>query len=346
MGNNADLLARLDSALKTITVPDLGDSILAPEQFDRLVRAMQHRTAVINEARFIKMTSHTTHIDRVGFAGRVLRSGGAIDAGTGRQLHRELDPANPADASNPNFVTNQLIARELQAVCGIRDTALRRNLEKDGFENTLVDLFGEAAGRDVEEFAIFADNSITHAIDDVLSLTDGWGRLAGNKIFGQGAGRDFNPGDADWPENLFQAMLMALPKQFLQNRSEWRYYVDFDIEDAYRNLLKARGTQLGDLAQTEDGSFRYKGIPVVYAPMIGRGGAVNVGASIPGRIAMLQHPDNMAWGVFHEVTVEPDRHALGRQTNFVLTIEADVHYEDENAAVTAFIDLEEEQYWG
>ena len=76
----------------------------------------------------------------------------------------------------------------------------------------------------------------------------------------------------------------------------------------------------------------YKGIPVVYCPMLERA------SEATGRVAMLQHPDNMAWGVFHEVTIEREREAKARRTDFVLTIEADAHYEDENAAVVALID--------
>jgi hypothetical protein len=345
--SNAEILARLDNALKTITVTDFGKSVLVPEQFDRFVRAMQHRTSIINEARFIRMDSQTTHVDRVGFVGRILKSGGAVVAGV--QQDRVLAEAEYA---KPQFDTNIMVARELQAVCAIKDTALRRNIERAGFENTLVDLFGEAAGRDMEEYAMLADTGITHANDDVLSLTDGWVRLSVNRVFGQPTAgpppvpRDFDPAATDWPENMFQAMLMALPKQYLQNRAEWRYYVDFDVEDAYRNLLRKRGTELGDAAQIEARDLRFKGIPVTYAPLIGRARGVNVTNRFPGRVAMLSHPDNLAWGIFHEVTVEPERHAKGRMTEFVLTLEADSHFEDENANVVAFIDLARGEYWG
>lgn len=341
MMNNAEILAKLDSALKTITVPDLGKSVLVAEQFDRFIQSMQARTTILNEARFIRMGSHTTHVDRVGFVGRVLRSGGAVTAGV--QGDRVLAEA---EFAKPQFDTNILVARELQAVCSIKDTALRRNIERVGFENTLVGLFGEAAGRDMEEYALLADTAIAHTEDDVLSLTNGWVRLSKNRVFGGGgAAADFDPAHADYPENMFQAMLVALPKQFLQNRSDWRFYVNFEVEDAYRNLLKKRGTALGDQAQTTDQPVRYKGIPVVYAPLVSRSRAKDVLKRLPGRVAMLSHPDNLAWGVFHEVTVEPERHAKGRLTEFVLTVEADSHFEDENANVAAFIDLARADYW-
>jgi len=329
--NNAEILARLDEAFKMITVSDLDESILVPQKFSRFVRAMQSRANILSEARFMKMDSQQADIDRVGFVGRILKSG--TDAGGD---HREISDTD--DYAKPQFATNKLIAKELQAVCGIRDKALRRNIEKGGFENTLVDLFGEAAGRDLEEWCLLADTDIQWATDDVLSLTDGWIKLAVQKVYGDGDDADFDPTSDEWPENLFQAMLDALPKQFLQNRPEWRIWVPWEVEDDYRNLLKARETALGDAALIGNAPLFYKGIPVRYSPMIERSKTVAAGGA--GRVALLGHPDNMAWGIFHEITVERDRKPRDRRTDFVLTVEGDSGYEDENAAVAAFIDQE------
>jgi hypothetical protein len=323
--SNDEILARLDGAFKSITVESLGDSILAPEKFNQFIRAMQARTVILPEARFIEMNSHVTEIDRVGFTGRVLTVGNNSD-GTQKVLLEETE------FSKPSFATNKLVAKEMQAVTAIRDRALRRNIERGGFENTLVDLFGEAAGRDLEEWAIFADTDNT--ADPLLSLTDGWIKKAKNKVYGAGINKDFDPSADDFPENVLKALLDALPKEFLVNRAEWRFYVPYEIEDGYRDLLKRRNTALGDRAQTTGDGLMYKGIPVVYCPMLERA------SEGIGRVAMLQHPDNMVWGVFHEVTIEREREAKARRTDFVLTIEADCHYEDENGAVVALIDQE------
>ncbi len=126
--SNDEILARLDGAFKSITVESLGDSILAPEKFNQFIRAMQARTVILPEARFIEMNSHVTEIDRVGFTGRVLTVGNNSD-GTQKVLLKETE------FSKPIFATNKLVAKEMQAVTAIRDRALRRNIERDGFEN-------------------------------------------------------------------------------------------------------------------------------------------------------------------------------------------------------------------
>jgi len=321
---NQELLNRLDAAFKDVTdVSALGESILAAQQFDRFIEAMQHRTNILPDARFIPMDAHQTNIDRVGFVGRVLTKG----------IDKDEEERGTESYKKPDTWTNKLHAVELRGKVALEDRALRRNIERGNFEDHLVDLFGQAAGRDFEEWALLADTDYSDS-SDILKAGDGWKKLSDNKVYGQNG--DFDPEDA---EEILAALLDALPKEYLVNRGEWRFYVPYEVEDGYRNKLKARGTALGDTAQTTGDRLMYKGIPVYYAPMLER--SKSTGDDGAGRIAMLQHPDNLVWGVFHEVTIEPYRNAEERRTEFYLTIECDAHYEDEKASAVALLDQEE-----
>ena len=329
MDTNVEMLARLQSALKAMTVTDLGQSVLTAEQFAAFVRTMQPNTVILKEARFKEMTREVMNIDRIGFVGRIL-SRGRTSGGT------LIVPT----AVSPDTATNQLIAKEMVAITGLEDDTLEVNIEQGNLEQTLMDLFGEAAGRDLEMFGLLADTAGDPT--DVLSLTDGWAKLAGNAIY-NGTAFDITdvydpvtPLASCYPENIFQACLKALPKEYLQVRNEWRLYVPFEVFDSYANLLKARNTALGDKAQTDGESIPYKGIQVTYCPMLERSATVGGGGA--GRIVLFEHPDNMVWGVFRQVRIEPDRVPKERKTDFVLTVKADVGYEDENAAVVAYLD--------
>ena len=350
MGNgtlsNAEILARMDSALKGITdVSEFGDSVLQPQKFDQFVQRMEDRTVVIPESRFLEMEAQQTDIDRTGFVGRILHSGDQEDG-----AHRNLEEN---EFAKPDTWTNKLVAKELHAITSIRDRALRRNIERGNFESTLVDLFGQAAGRDFEEYALLGDTGYTHAQDDVLSKTDGWFKKAGNKVYAGNTSDDFDPEDV---ESILQACLDALPKRFLQNVTDWRYYVPFRVLDAYRDVLRARGTSLGDTTQWEAGAptspsggaaplaqLAFKGIPLVFVPLLERAkeSAAPDDGLTNGEMVMLSNPDNQAWGVFHEVTIEDEREAKKRRTDFVLTFEGDVHFEDEDGAVVAFSDKQD-----
>jgi hypothetical protein len=329
MYSNEEMLRQLSAAIKAMTVTDLGQSVLAPEQFEKFVRQMQPNTVILNEARFMEMTRETKNIDRIGFVGRILSRGRLVD-GT----------INIPTAVKPTTATNQLIAREMVAITGLDDDALEVNIERDSLESTLMDIFSQAAGRDLEEWGLLADTTATAT--DPLSLTDGWAKTAANAVYN---GTDFDITDvfdpatplaSCYPENIFQSCLSALPKEYLQVRNEWRLYVPFDVFDGYANLLKARNTALGDKAQTDGESIPYKGIQVTYCPMLERSATVGDGGA--GRIVLLEHPDNMVWGLFRQVRIEPDRVPKERKTDFVLTLKADVGYEDENAAVVAYLD--------
>ena len=362
--SNVELLAKLDAAFKgLLEVNDLGAAVLAPQKFDRFVQMMQESTIVLPAARFIPMQSQRVDIDRTGFVTRILHSGrtaktphqsapfshGWPEAQAGANRDLTGGYGTTADFAQLTFHENQLNARELQAITSLRDDALRRNIEKGNFENTLIDLFSAAAGRDLEEFALLADTNYTYLQDDVLSQTDGWIAKAGNKLYGVGVGATFDPTADEFPENMFNAQLAALPKQYLGNPADWKYYVPWDVYDAYRDNLRARGTILGDTAQTTNMPLYFKGTQIVYCPFLERAhGATEVlNAQAPlalqddvvsGGISLLTNPDNMVWGIFHQVQIEREREAKWRRTDFVLSFEGDVHYEDEDAAVVAFID--------
>lgn len=336
------ILAALGSALKAVfDVPTLGSSVLQPEKAAQFVREATDATVVLPESRFYPMRTAQRDIDRIGFAGRVLRSG--KDAAGATRVLAENEFSTPATA------TNELIAREFQAIVGLPDDTIEENIERASLESTILDLATEAVGRDLEELGLLADTDWTHAEDDVLSKTDGWVARAANRVYG-GLGGQFDPtatdpttdlGIARWPLNMFQAMLEAIPKRFMSDPAGFRYYVDWDVMDAYRTVLAERGTQLGDRAITDNLMPPYKGIPVRYVPMLSRIKPLDAEAAVSGKVALLGHPNNQAWGVLREVRLEPDRLPKARRTDLVFTLRADADYEDENAAVAAFVETDD-----
>ena len=297
MGRNQEILEKIHGALKAITTRDLGSSRLARSKQQRFVRTISESTPLLDAARRIDMQSHTHDIDRVGFASRILGRATENEAGT--------------NESKPDFHTNTLESVEVMAIAGITDSTLEDNIEKEGFEDTLLDLIADRTGIDLEELFINGDKDST---DDFLSLTDGWLKKSANEITAE----DFDTTD---PESMFDAMLKAVPKKYLRNRSEWTFWVHWDIEDAYRNVLRKRGTGLGDTAQTTAQTLAYKGIKVQDC------------SNMPEGTALLVPSSNLVYGIYRDIFIEPDRIPKARRTDFVTTLRVDCHFEDENAAV-------------
>lgn len=301
--SNQELLGKVQGAIKAITTNDLGSSILAREKQQQFVRTVSKATRILDDARRIDMNSHTHDIDRVGFATRILRAA--------------QEGEDDGTKSQPDFNTNTLESVEAMAVAGITDSTLEDNIETEGFENTLLDLIADRVGIDLEELFLTGDKSSS---DPLLSLTDGWLVKSANLISASGETPDFDPTD---PEDLFDSMIKAVPKKYLRNRADWNIYVHWDIEDAYRNILRNRGTGLGDSAQTTANGLPYKGIDVVESSIM------------PTGKALLVPTSNLVYGIYRDVRIEPDRQAKRRLTDFVTSLRVDCHYEDENASVVA-----------
>jgi len=339
MYSQKDLLELIDRAQKgVIEITDLGDSVLANAKRARFIRKMQHKTVILPEARFMNMESNIEDIDRIAFVGRVLDAGD--DASND---HVDL---SEAAFSKPDTWTNQLIAKEFQAITSLRDKAARRSIERGNFENTLIDLFGEAAGRDMEELAIFGDKNITynsgagelHKQSRLLSKIDGWVKNAANAVYGVGGAKDFDPSGDDYPVDMFEAMLEATPKEYLANIDEWRIWVTWDVEQKYRRYLRNRETGLGDAALISKMGLEFEGIPIRKVPMLERARATESQGT--GSVCILGYPSNMVWGIFHQVSIEREREAKKRRTDWVLSLEGDADFEDENACTVAYIQKE------
>ncbi|SDG73985.1 Phage capsid family protein [Aneurinibacillus thermoaerophilus] len=312
---NIDIKGGIEKALKSITVQDLNDSVLSPEQFQKFVDGLQDESKILSMARLQEMYSQVAKIDRMQFDGRVLEQGKNAD---GTQ--------NIPGAAKPTFKTNELVAHELVAVTGLYDDAARRNIMKKNLENYLITLFSKQVAFDLAEYCLWAN---TASSDPFLKKTNGWIELAANKLYGQGTEADFNPTDIF---SIFNSMIQAMPKRAIRNRSEVVFHVGFEIEDALRDAYANRGTDLGDLALTTNGTLTYKGFPVVYDP------AMDAYPDDTGRAVLFTNPKNLVYGVFHRVTIEADRVPKERKTDFVLTFEGDANYDNEEAAVVAYLD--------
>ncbi|MFW6033785.1 MAG: phage major capsid protein [bacterium] len=294
----------LAAAFKAITVSDLDDSTLVPEQADRFLRVMRRRTVILPNARRITMMADTRNIDRTGFSGRLLdapQSEGEVFTGE----------------TKPDFFTNQLVAQKTRGRASISDESLEENIEREGFESTLVDMIAESAGIDLEELFIQGDEG---SGDDFLALTDGWLVKAEQQLDGT-TDTDF---DADDVEDMFEQMILAVDEKYISgDRSRWRIFTTFEAENAYRDVLRARETSLGDTAQVGQQPLFYKGIRVRDVP------------NMPSGSSLLTNLDNTVYGIRRDIEIEPERRADADRWDFHVRAKGDAHYEDENAAVHA-----------
>jgi len=312
-----------------------GKAILQPEQYGTFMRYATLPQVMLSQADFKYMKSYKFQLTKVGLVGRVLESGyknGNDDPDT-RETNPDISPAEV------EWTPEELDAKKLKAMCEITDDEKEDNLEQETFEQTLLQMMGERIGEDLEYWAIFADTDISYSENKLLSTTDGWIKQAGVNLKSTGfdSGEDFDLDNT--VEAMFDAMIYNMPPRARQNRNNLRFYVPFEVEDAYRNLLKSRGTPLGDSTQTGYApTLTYKNIPIIHVPTLDdeEGRALDDSAT-----SFLGDPKNMAYGIYKNLSIEPKRIVEDELTQYWYRMRGDVGYYYPEYMVTAKIDKTE-----
>ena len=318
-----EMIENPEESIKSITVSDLSYSVLQPQFFNQFVREATRDQTILSEARRIVMDSQVVNIDRTGFSNRIMEVATEATAPTG---------------VNPAFNQEQLTAKEFVGMVGITDNALRRNIEKEGFQSTLISMASAKWGEDWESLAVFGDTTKAN-IGTLLKSQDGWIKKCANKLYGTGTGKDFDASTAK-PSDVFKLMLAKYPKNYLKNRTNLRFYVGSDLFDAYIDEVGQRATIVGDDATGHNIARDYKGIKVVEAPVLNDSEGTHASNGWGAKIAMLMDPNNMVYGIFHEVGIEPDRQPKLRKTDYVFSAESDQGFENPNVGVVALYGLE------
>lgn len=319
-------------AFKIIDIGDIPEGgMLGVEKLAEFVRTIRENSPVLGEVSYDDMKSYTKEIPRIDMANGILTPG-RDNTGAKRTL-------TSADEAKVDIHTNSLTAKELIAQLTLDYDTLEDNLEQQGFEDTVINLMGLAAKEDLERYFWYANTSIAWGdtkVSKLLSINDGWLKTAGGHIYGKdgaSTSKDFDPSASNYPINLFDALIKKMPKKYLADRQNFRLYVPFDVEDAYRDILADRGTVLGDNALIGNDNVTYKKIPVVNVPCFDD----ETYTAVSGIPAMLTKPVNHHWGLWRQIRVENDKDIKARNVFSVMTLRGDCTYEDENAAVTAWI---------
>ena len=311
-------------------------ALLNDEQFNTFMRAAITEQTILNDASFRRMTAMNQVVSSTKVVGRVLQNGYDSNGDTEDQL-------TPATIG---FGKAELKSTKLKALTGILDDDKEDNIEKEQFEQTLLTMMGEAVGIDLEALCVWGDASYTSgspaAPDPLFSTFDGWLEQAkSNAVKSQGVITAAGSGTADFNldntvEAMFDAMVKKMPVAYrsanLLNRMA--FYVPWEVYDSYHNLLMSRYTNLGDEFQTGRGELRYKNIPVKYAPVLDAAD----GRTVYGNVAsILTIPEFLWYGVYKDLSVEPERKPAQELTNYYYRIRCAASLQWSDAVIPAQI---------
>jgi len=305
-------------------------ALLNEEQFATFMRAATINQTILNDASFRRMNSTSQVVSSTKIAGRVLQNGY-------KSTNVTQDNLTEADV---DFGKAELNATKLKAKTSILDDDKEDNISREAFEQTLLTMMGEAVGIDLEAVAVFGDKDYVDGssnADPLFSTIDGWVK-SGTKIKSDGAKgsgtKDFDL--ADGIIEMFDAMLYKMPVAYRQANlmKDLVYYVPFEVQEAYRKFLIDRETGLGDSSLLNAEELKYKGIPVKYAPVLDAAD----GRTVHGNVAsILTVPEFLWYGVYKDLSVEPNRVVKDENTEYFYRIRCDATTQFADSVIVADI---------
>lgn len=308
--------------------------ILDRYQYAQFMRDVEFNTVILKDAHYIAMPRENMITTGTLIEGRVLQDGYLKDS---RETNGTLNPAKVG------FGKAELSAHKLRATTYIDDDDLEDNIEGQQFQSTLLSMMGQQIGEDLEAIALYGDTALDYDEQPLYHTYDGWIKQSTKTLQSSeratGKDIDFNVHE-NTIEALFDSIIRAVPARIRQSSlmNKFTIYVPYEVEDAYRNLLKSRNTALGDSIQTGDAPLKYKKYPIKYAPILDDESARELLGYVP---VVAGTPDLWKWGVYKDVKVEPERKADIERTNFYYRIRCDVGLEWNSSFITSELGLDE-----
>jgi hypothetical protein len=222
--------------------------------------------------------------------------------------------AGTDDESSVTFGGRTLTPVKSRMVVRIsRETLQRTNIEREGINDTIMQLMSTAHGNHIEKICIKSEDGGSDETEGTGNLTqlDGWRALADSANVYDHAGGYYN-------SLLIRRLWENIPskwKSAYPNYEEWRVFMPFDAELALRDLYAQRSTAFGDgLLAGSDGLSRILRTPLVGVPHIPTdlaGLQSQSESSSEFGWCMLARPANMVFGFRPEIEVYAGRNVEG-----------------------------------
>ena len=303
--DNRTVLEKADLALSDLTT---GGGLLQPAQAQKFIRILIDESVILKQGTVVPMKSPKQLIEKIRFAGRILRAGAesaALPAG---------------DRTKPDLSQVELDAQLFKAEVRLNNEVLEDSIERGQLRQTIMQLMAEAISRDIDEVIIRGD---TTSPDPFLAKLNGLLKQATSNIV-DAQNQSTNKG-------IFRDMLKSMPSAFLRNKREMRFFTSVDSEIDYRDSLAERATVVGDKFLEQDEPVAYSGVPIMDVPLFPE----NLGAGTNTTNVLLTDPKNVNIGIWRNIRVETDKLVSEGVLIIVATLRFDVKFAEETAVVKA-----------
>jgi len=321
---NGNLIQKADMAVADLAA---NGGLLNPEQSNAFIKKLLVQPTLLNAARTVVMTGSQKEINKIGFGKRILRAASAGVPLSGAAVDGVFDPVveatlrAKAQTSKVLLNTSEVIAEIRLPYDVIEDNIERGNVgvqgdsgatgTSGGIKDVIMDMIAERAALDLEELALLGNTA--NVADPYLALKDGYLTQSVSNVVDALA--------APINKGIFKAGVIAMPDQYLRNRSSLRNYISIDNETEYRDTLANRQTALGDAnLQGQNRLFAF-------------GTGIEPVALMPAASGLLCDPQNLIFGIQRDISIEVEKDIRAREYIIVLTARVDFKIEEELAVV-------------
>lgn len=293
--------------------------LLNPKQFDKFVQKLVEKTLIMNECDVQTGDEKQVKIDAIEFGSNIVQR--PVAEGT-----------EHTDTSKPTTTQVSISTVEYIIAVDLGFSSLRNNIEKENFEDTIMDMIAQKAGSDFESIALKSDTTL--GTNDEYDLNDGWLKLAAveHEIDHQSANA-FD--DSVKVVALFDNMIDELPTKYLDysDVDAWRIYCHKAIERLYRKWLVAVEAKINGTHSflLENIPVTYEGYRVVGVPRWPSGTTGSPAVLLTK--ALLVHPKNLIYYVQKEISFNREPKWRKRQLEITGTANIDFQVAEDDACV-------------
>jgi len=288
----------------------VGGGLLNIDQTNYFIRLIRDQPTLLNEIRVVPMNGPAMRLNKIVMTDSLLHKPGG-----------SITPLDSGDYAAPDTSYVDLNTQELVAEIRIPYDVLEDNIEKEHFEQTIMELVAEKVSLELEELLLTGDTAhatasppsppTTWSTTDMRLAQDGVLKLADAYSVDYGT-----PPSID--ENVFAISLETLPTRYQRNKSAMRIYTSHRLEFDYAKYLGQRLTGLGDIRLTAT----YNDALQVF------GTTIKPCALMPDGTTLFTDPKNIIMGIQRKIMIETFRIIASRVIQIVLTLRIAIGVED------------------
>lgn len=286
------------NVLKKIATGDFSSGgILNAEQAEKFFSYTVDESVLKNNVRTIFMSSPTMEIDKMNVGSRVTRP--------------KVESTAPATSGYVSLTTSkvELTTKAMIVPWSVSFETYEDNIEKEGFEDSLIRDISAQLANDLEELYLKGD---TDSSDAFLAQFNGWLKLmltGGHDVTAAGT----------LSRTTFSKVLKGLPTKYRRNRAKLRFFVNPDEEQDYRDELAQRNTTLGDTSLQGNANIKIFGIEIVPVPFM------------PEGMVVLTHYMNLIIGIHSNIRLEKDKDIYAGEHQYAIHLRAGCAIENTDA---------------